>query len=107
MKVALCFLTYKNLSQPKLWSNIINNNLDKLNVYIHNKYDFIDNEYNLHKYCISNRIETKYGHKSLVQATLNLFKEAYIDTENDFFILLSAKAVYLKQFKCLFQYSKA
>ena len=35
MKIALCFLTYGNLSQPKLWSKIFNNNRYKLNVYLH------------------------------------------------------------------------
>ena len=51
MKIALCFLTYDNLSQPKLWSKIFYNinNKDKLNVYIHNKIPFVDKKYNLHK----------------------------------------------------------
>ena len=36
-KIALCFLTYGNLSQPKLWEKFINS---KYNIYIHNKDDF-------------------------------------------------------------------
>ena len=36
-KIALCFLTYDNLSQPKLWYNFINS---KYNIYIHNKDKF-------------------------------------------------------------------
>lgn len=99
-KIALCFLTYKNLTQPKLWADIFNNYKDKLNVYIHNKFDFIDNEYGLHKYCIdkNNRVETMHAHKSLVKASLSLFKEAFIDESNDFFILLSDKCIPLYNF---------
>ena len=102
-KIALCFLTYENLSQPKLWSKIINNNKDKLNVYIHNKKDFIDKEYNLHQYCIQNRIETSYANKSLVEATLTLFKEAYKNITNCFFILLSDKCIPLYNFEYIYK----
>jgi len=49
-KIALCFLTYGNLSQPKLWNNVFNNNESLLNVYIHNKYEFKDNKFEIHKY---------------------------------------------------------
>jgi len=102
-KIALCFLTYENLSQPKLWSKIINNNKDKLNVYIHNKKDFIDKEYNLHQYCIQNRIETTYANKSIVEATLTLFKEAYKNKTNCFFILLSDKCIPLYNFEYIYK----
>jgi hypothetical protein len=103
MKIALLFLTYGNLSQPKLWRKIIDNNKDKLNVYIHNKNDFIDNTYNLHEYCITNKVETEYGHKSLVEATLILFKEAYVDETNLFFILLSDKCIPLYNFDYIYK----
>jgi hypothetical protein len=102
-KIALCFLTYENLSQPKLWSRIINNNKNKLNVYIHNKNDFIDNEYKLHEYCIQNKVETNYANKSLVEATLILFKEAYKDETNCFFILLSDKCIPLYNFEYIYK----
>jgi hypothetical protein len=103
MKIALCFLTYRNLSQPSLWNKIINNNKDKLNVYIHNKNDFIDDEYKLHNYCIKNRVETRYGTKSLVAATLRLFKEAFLNKENFFFILLSDKCIPLHNFEYIYK----
>jgi len=99
MKIALCFLTYKNLSQPLLWSKIINHNKDKLNVYIHNKNEFIDDEYNLHTYCIHNRVKTEYGRKSIVAATLRLLEEAFLNEENSFFILLSDKCVPVHNFE--------
>jgi len=95
MKIALCFLTYDALSQQKLWSKIIDNNKDKLSVYIHNKTDFNDNDenYSFSKYVIPQRIATIYSHKSLVQATLCLLREALKSPENAFFILLSDKCI--------------
>jgi hypothetical protein len=102
MKIALCFLTYSNVSQPKLWHNIINSNKDKLNVYIHNKIEFIDNEYNLHKYCIDNKVTTKYGDKSIIDATLTLFKEAFNNEENEFFILLSDNCIPIYNFDYIY-----
>lgn len=101
-KIALCFLTYENLSQPKLWSNVFNNNKSLLNVYIHNKYEFKDNEFEIHKYCIKNRVNTKWGHNSLINATLKLFEDAYSDVNNKFFILLSDKCIPLYSFKYIY-----
>ena len=75
-KIALCFLTYGNLSQPKLWTHFINS---KYNIYIHNKYEFTGV---FKRYCIKNKVETAWGNISLVKATLNLFKEAFKNKEN-------------------------
>ena len=86
-KIALCFLTYDNLSQPKLWENYINS---KYNIYIHNKDKFTGV---FEQYCINNKVETKWGHISLIKATLNLFKEAFQTEENKFFVLLSDKCI--------------
>ena len=86
-KIALCFLTYNDLSQPKLWKNFINS---KYNIYIHNKEKF---EGVFKQYCIKNKVETKWGHISLVKATLNLFKEAFKVEENKYFVLLSDKCI--------------
>jgi Core-2/I-Branching enzyme len=104
-KIALCFLTYDNLSQPKLWRNIIDNNKNKINVYIHNKNDFVDKKYNLHQYCIKNKLkETKWGDISLVKATLLLFKEALKCKENSYFILLSDKCIPLYNFNYIYNH---
>jgi hypothetical protein len=105
MKIALCFLTYDNLSQPKLWSKIFYNinNKDKLNVYIHNKIPFVDKKYNLHKYCIKNKIKTQHGTNSLVEATLLLLKSAFLhDNINEYFILLSDKCIPLYNFNFIY-----
>lgn len=101
-KMALCFLTYTNVSQPKLWHKIIHNHEDKINVYIHNKHNFKDNKYGLHNYCIKNRVQTKHAHISLVQATLKLFEEAFQNNENEFFILLSDKTIPLYNYDYIY-----
>jgi len=85
-KIALCFLTYNNLSQPKLWKKFINS---KYNIYIHNKDEFMGE---FKKNCIKNKVETKWADLSLIKATLNLFKEA-IKKKNEYFILLSDKCI--------------
>lgn len=87
-KIALCFLTYGNLSQPKLWTKMINNT-NNVNVYIHPKSNFVCNDTNLHQYIIKNKVPTVYARISIVRATLALFKEAYQNQQNKFFVLLS------------------
>ena len=62
----------------------------KYNFYIHNKENFSGV---FEKFCIKDKVDTKWGEISLVKATLNLFKEALIDKENEYFILLSDKCI--------------
>ena len=102
-KISLCFLTYGNLSQPKLWNDIIETYKDKYNVYIHNKMDF-KCQYNLNKYIIDNTILTIYGDISLVKATLVLFKEAFNNIENEYFILLSDKCIPIRDMDYIYKY---
>lgn len=102
-KIAFCFLTYNNLSQPKLYNDMIINNKNKLNYYIYSKETFDDPKYNMNKYCIDNRIDTSWGTISLVKATLMLFLKAYeSDEENEFFMLLSDKCVPLYDFNYIY-----
>ncbi len=86
-KIALCFLTYDNLSKPELWKDFLN---EKYNFYIHNKNDF-DGDFD--KYCINTKIKTKWGRISIVKATLLLFKEAFTCIDNEYFMLLSDKCI--------------
>ena len=97
-KIAFCFLTYENVSQPTLWNNFFNNNKDKYNIYIHNKIPFTDENYHFEKYCIHNTVETRYAHISVVKATLELFKTAFLDAENQYFVLLSETCIPLYNF---------
>lgn len=85
-KIALCFLTYGNLSQPKIWNQFRDSN--KFTIYLHNKNDF-NCEYQFNRCSIPNRVKTRWGKISLIRATLELFKEAYKNTDNQYFILLS------------------
>jgi hypothetical protein len=101
-KIAFCFLTYENVSQPTLWHNFFNNKQDKYNMYIHNKHPFIDNSYHFEHKCIDNCIETKYSHISVVKATLELFKKALLNPENQYFVLLSETCIPLHNFEHIY-----
>ena len=101
-KIAFCFLTYENVSQPELWNNFFSNKENKHSVYIHNKSFFIDEKYHFENFCIDNIVETKYAHISVVNATIELFKKALLDPENQFFVLLSETCIPLCNFDHLY-----
>lgn len=101
-KIAFCFLTYGNVSQPTLWKKFFNNHEDKYNIYIHNKEYFTDETQHFEKYCINNRVETKYAHISVVKATLELFKNAFLNPENQYFVLLSESCIPLYNFEHIY-----
>jgi len=84
MQVAFLFLTYDNFTNQ----NIMKKFLINQNIYIHPKYP---NNVNLYfkKYIIENLIETKWSEYSIVQATINLLKKAFENTNNKWFVLLS------------------
>jgi hypothetical protein len=81
MVFAFLFLVYDNIYI----------NMDLIaegNVYIHPKYkDKVKEEHK--KYVINNLVETEWCKYSIVQATINLLKEAYKNKENKWFFLLS------------------
>jgi hypothetical protein len=92
-QVALLFLTYANLNHPGLWKRFLE--LPKghlLRPYIHNKEKF---ECNLgfDQYTLPKTIRTKWGHKSLVSATLLLLHESLKNPRNQFFALLSNSCI--------------
>ena len=91
--IALCFLTYDKLNQNNIWNNLFLKHRDKLNIYIHNKKEFIDKKHNTNQYCIKKKIATQYGNISLVSATIKLLKEAYKNENNKYFILLSNSCI--------------
>jgi hypothetical protein len=101
-KIAFCFLTYENVSQPKLWNDFFNGKKDKCNIYIHNKYKFIDDQYHFHNYCIQNTINTNYADISVVKATIELFKKVLEDPSNQYIILLSANCIPLYNFDIIY-----
>jgi hypothetical protein len=83
-KISLLFLTYSNISHIDKFDNLFEN----CNIYIHPKYPNQVNS-NLKKYIIKNLVETKWGDKSIVNATLELLKEAYKNVQTKWFILCS------------------
>ena len=85
MKFAFLFLTYDNIYNYNTWKDFIDND----NLYIHAKFpDKLNN--NLKQYLISDLVKTEWRRYSIVKATLNLLREAYKNTDNKYFILLSS-----------------
>ena len=85
MKYAFLFLTYDNILFEEEILKLIDNN----NIYIHPKYpNKVHNS--ISKYIIKNLVQTKWAECSIVDATINLLREAYNNIENEWFILLSS-----------------
>jgi len=82
--ICLLFLTYSNITHI----NEFDDYLENCNIYIHPKYpEKVDNL--LKKYIIPTLIETKWGDKSIINATLELLKESIKNRNNKWFILCS------------------
>ena len=107
-RIALCFLTYTDVSQPQIWNRFIqfgnhnhNNNSNvgnkKYNVYAHNKINITthhssEQEHFASKYIIysKRKVPTTRYHISILKATVALFQAAFEDDEdNEYFVLLS------------------
>jgi len=88
MSFAFLFLIYDNFTDQTSIKEFIKNQ----NIYIHPKYPEKVNDY-FKKYIIKNLVDTEWGTYSIVEATLNLLKEAYKNKTNEFFILLSQDSI--------------
>ena len=100
-KIAFCFLIYDKINHEELWNKFFNNiNQNKYNIYIHYK-DNKPLKY-FDKYKLKNCIETEYAKLSLVKASNLLFEEAYKDSSNYKFILLSNSCIPLKNFDYIY-----
>jgi hypothetical protein len=83
MNIAFLILTYGN----PIFAKRIKKFTMGHNIYIHPKFkDDLDNYFK--KFIIKNTIDTKWGDFSLVDATLNMLQEAYLNN-NDYYVLLS------------------
>lgn len=100
-KLAFCFLTYGDLSQPKLWDSFFPNDEIYHSIYIHNKTPLLNETYK--KYCLKQTIPTQWGKVSIVKATLCLLMDAYNDPDNEYFALLSDKCIPIRNFKDIYQ----
>jgi hypothetical protein len=103
--LAFCFLTKGSHNQSKLWYNFFQKTCpSKFNIYCHNKEHFQYSDYFLKNYEINKKIPTEWGDISLVKATLLLFKEAFKNTDNKFFILLSESCIPLYNFSKIYNF---
>jgi hypothetical protein len=94
--VALMFLTYRNVNHPNMWNAFLAEKKGcQFKPYIHCKNEFTC-QLGFDRYIIKNRTKTKWGHKSLVTATLRLIQESLKNPENQFFVLLSNSCIPLR-----------
>ena len=91
--VALMFLTYDNVNRPEIWHRFLQETGgERFRPYIHNKHPF-ECSFGFDQFQIPEKVKTKWGHKSLVAATLKLMHEALKDPRNEFFALLSNSCI--------------
>ena len=84
MTFAFLFLIYDNFTNPQIIRKFTMHD----NIYIHPKNpNKVDSFFK--PYIIQNLINTKWGEFSIVEATLNLLEAAYLNSDNEWFILLS------------------
>ena len=75
------------------------------NIYIHPKYpEKVKSQHR--KYIIPKLVPTEWGKLSIVKATIELLREAYINTSNKWFILLSQDAYPMVSLKHIKSYLK-
>ncbi len=102
-KIAFCFLTMGDINQLNIWKDFFKGHENKYNIYIHPK-DSSKVSKSYKKYIIKKNINTQWGDISLVNATLELFREAYKDKKNKLFILLSDSCIPLYNFDYIYNY---
>jgi hypothetical protein len=96
-KIAFCFLIYDVINCEELWNIFFKNiNPAKYSIYIHYKSNKLLKYFE--KYKLSNCIETKYEDQTISLAYNVLFREAYLDSDNYKFIILSGSCVPFKSF---------
>ena len=99
MKIGFCFLMYKGLAQHKAWVKFFKKaDPESFEIYCHSKKPKKAERQKLLKgKHISTHIKTKWADVSLVEASLNLFKEA-LDDACDYIFLLSDTCVPIHTF---------
>jgi hypothetical protein len=93
MSFAFLFLIYDNFNNPSVIKKFTKNQ----NIYIHPKYP--DKVQPFFKpFIIPDLVDTKWGTMSIVNATINLLSEAFKNTDNQWFVLLSQDSFPLYDF---------
>ena len=109
MTIAFCFLVYDHIIRYDVWNKFFENiNSEKYIVYIHPKNIFNNNAiYTFNYKIVNNRINTKSKvHISIVNATLQLLKEAFLYSECEnitHFIFLSQSCIPLYNFNKIYE----
>lgn len=98
---AFLYLTYDNFTKANIYKNY------KVNIYIHPKYLEKINNYTK-QYIIKDLVPTEWGSYTIVQATLNLLKMAWLNESNKWFVLLSQDTyplynydIFIKRFRSI------
>jgi Core-2/I-Branching enzyme len=104
MKVAFCFLTQGNLLQPKLWDAFFADVPEnRFTIYCHPKHPEQIVDGLLSGRVIDQSVKTHHAHISLVEATLALFRAAYLDdADNEYFVLVSESAIPIVAFDLVY-----
>ena len=105
MKIAFCFLTIDNLNQADLWEKFFDQSpAASHTIYSHPKHPDEVSDAILKDSVVPNRLQTRHGHVSLVEASMALFSHAYNDdSDNEFFVLLSESTAPIVPFSRLYQ----
>lgn len=98
-KVALLFLTIKDLNHPKIWQGQISANIKQFSVYIHSK-EIMENSF-FKKYRIANIVPTSWGFH--VRAWQELIREAIKDPDNKKFVFLSESCVPILPLRTIYE----
>jgi len=86
-KVAFLNLSYNSFGQNQVWKKFFDQGgQDSWNLYIHPKFK---QPSIFSQYYIEKHIETGWGEFSLVEATIELFKAALKEEDNEYFVLIS------------------
>jgi hypothetical protein len=97
-KIAFLFLIIDNPNFPEVWDYYFNNNYDKINIYIHPKYP--ENHTWKPECIIKNLQPTKWGF--IVDAYMELFKEASKNSDNIKFVTISESCLPIKPFSVFY-----
>ncbi len=104
MKIAFCFLTRANLTQPRLWERFFARSNGRHTVYCHPKFPQDVTDALLADRIIRNLVPTTYAHVSGVVASISMFLSAYTDSpENDYFVLVSESTIPIVPFDAVYR----
>ena len=103
--LVFCFLTYHDIQPISYWNHFFQNiDHNEFKVIIHPKLQINSSIYSFPIQCVQKRIQTiSKSHISIVNATLQLLREAYNVTENEndtHFIFCSQHCIYFRNVEC-------